>query len=72
MCPDDSAVDHLHSIADAALGKSIKHQVPQAAERPATILLMRRVPIAEFFGKITPGRTGTGNPKHRVECSPMV
>jgi hypothetical protein len=72
VCPDDSAIDHLHGIAAAALGKGFEHQVPQSAGRPAAILPVHRIPVAELVGQIAPGRAGPSDPEHSVQRATVV
>jgi hypothetical protein len=72
VCPDDGAVDHLHGVIAAALGEGFEHQVPETTGRPATVLPMHGVPSPKLFWQITPGRTGSGDPEHRIQCASMV
>lgn len=72
VCPDGGTVDHLHGVVVAAFGKGFEHQVPQAAGRPAPILPVHRVLIAEFLGQIPPGCAGTSDPEDRIEYATVV
>jgi hypothetical protein len=72
VCPDDSAIDHLHSGIAAPLGEGFEHQVPQTTRRPTTVLPMHGVPSPELLGQITPGGAGSGDPEHRIQCPSVV
>jgi hypothetical protein len=72
VCPDDSAVDHLHGVLAATLGEGFKHQVPQSGGRPTTVLPVYRVPVAEFPRQIAPRCSRSSNPKHRVQRLAVV
>ena len=67
MCPDNSTVDHLHGVRAAAFRKRLQHQVPEPAGRPAAVLLVHRVPVAEFFRKITQGCARARDPEYRIK-----
>ena len=73
MCAHDCRVHHLQCcIGQAAAGERLQDHVPDAAVGPASELSKDRIPIAELFRQITPRRTGSHQPKHRVEHAAMV
>jgi hypothetical protein len=71
--PDDGAVDHLKAgIAATTVIEGIKHQFPQARQRPASELPVNRRPFAEMIGQITPWNTRPRNPENPIQNKPMV
>jgi hypothetical protein len=72
MCPDDGTIDHLDGGVSPAISKRFEHQVPKPAQRPASELAVHRVPIAKLLGQISPRRTGSRDPEHRIKRPAMV
>lgn len=72
VCPDRGAVDHLDRVVAATIGQRLEHEVPQAAGRPAAILPVQGVSVAEFLAQVAPGRPGAGDPEDRIQRAPMV
>jgi hypothetical protein len=73
MCAHDRRVHHLQCcIGQAAAGERFQDHIPDAAVGPASELPKYRIPVAELLRQITPRRTSSHQPKHRVEHAAMV
>jgi hypothetical protein len=73
MSPNDGRIDHLQSrIAGAASGQCLQDHIPDATIGPSPRLPKDRVPVAELLRQIAPRRTGSHQPKHRVEHAAMI
>jgi len=73
MSPNDGRIDHLQCrITCVASGERFQDHIPDATVGPAPKLAKDRIPIAEFLRHIAPRRTGSHEPKHRVEHAAMI
>jgi hypothetical protein len=73
MCAHNRRVDHLQCrLSDTAAGERLQDHIPDTAIGPASELPKDRIPIAKLLRQITPRRTGSHQPKHRVEHAAMI
>jgi hypothetical protein len=73
MSPNDGRIDHLQrGITCVASGERFQDHIPDATVGPSPKLPKDRIPIAEFLRQIAPRRTGSHEPKHRVEHAAMI
>lgn len=52
--------------------KHVENVLPRPGQDPATELSVERCPLAELFGQVTPGRTGSCNPENTVQKKAMI
>jgi hypothetical protein len=73
MRANDGGIHHLQQRASyTAAAESLQDHIPDAAVGPAPKLSEDRIPVAELLRQIAPRRTGSHQPKHRVEYAAMI